>query len=84
MLLNGIEEELSISSTGLEDFINLSGQEVAGGTIAVSLQDIDNEMNGALVELITLPIGSRLISQGYGIVGGDTVQTSARLRNIIL
>ena len=84
MLLNGVEEELSISSTGLEDFINLSGQEVAGGTISVSLQDVDNEMNGVLVEMITLPIGSRLISQGYGAVGGDALQTSARFRNIIL
>ena len=84
MLLDGVEEELSMTSTGLSNFIDLSGQLLAG-SVAVSLQDKDGLFdNGALVEIMTMPEGARVANQGYGVVGGETVQTSVRLKNIKL
>lgn len=83
MLLDGIEEEMSITSTGLGDLINLSGQLLAG-SVGVSLQDKDGSMAGALVGIMTMPEGARAIGQRYGVVGGETIQTSATLKNIKL
>ena len=84
MLLDGIEEELSISSTGLGELINLSGN-MLGSAVTVSLQDVENGFdNEALVEIINFPAGARVISQRYGVVGGETVQTSLTLKQIKL
>ena len=83
MLLDGIEEEMSITSTGLGDLINLSGQLLAG-SVGVSLQDKDGSMTGTLAEIMTMPEGARAIGQSYGVVGGETIQTSATLKNIKL
>ncbi len=84
MLLDGIEEEISVTATGLTELINLSGQ-VLGGTFGFSLQDADNLFtNGALAEIIALPVGARVINQSYGIQGGETAQTSVTLKNIKL
>ncbi len=84
MLLDGVEEELSITSTGLSNFIDLSGQLLAG-SVGVSLQDKDSLFdNGALVEIMTMPVGARVVNQTYGVAGGETVQTSVTLKNIKL
>ena len=84
MLLDGIEEELSISSTGLGKLINLSGN-MLGTAVSVSLQEQGGGFdNGALVEIITFPEGARVINQGYGIVQGETLQTSLTLKQIKL
>jgi hypothetical protein len=84
MLLDGIEEELSITSTGLSSLINLSGQLLAG-SVGVFLEDANvGFTNLALTEIMTMPEGARVTDQGYGIVGGETVQTSVTLKNIKL
>tara|TARA_R100000152_G_C6780447_1_gene213218 strand:+ start:344 stop:1246 length:903 start_codon:yes stop_codon:yes gene_type:complete len=81
MLLDGIEEELSITATGLNKFINLSGQLLAG-SVEIGLQNEDNNFDvGSLVEIIKMPAGARVVDQSYGINGGDSVQTTVRLRN---
>ena len=79
MLLDGIEEEMSITSTGLGDLINLSGHLLAG-SVGVVL----SSMGDPLVTLVTMPEGARVTTQGYGVVGGETVQTSVTLKNIKL
>ena len=84
MLLDGIEEEMSISSTGLNEMINLSGQLLADGNVEVVLQDKDGTMNGALVEIMRMPEGARVVNQRYGVQGGETVNTSVTLKNINL
>jgi len=84
MLLDGIEEELSITSTGLGSLIDLSGQLLAG-SIGVSLENTEESFdNGALYQIMTMAAGSRVINQGYGVVGGETVKTSVTLNQIKL
>ena len=85
MLLDGIEEEMSVSSTGLAKFINISGQELTDGSFGVTLQAADSSFNiPALADIMEFPIGATVVGQSYGVVGGETVQTSIRLRNISL
>jgi len=74
---------MSITSTGLSDLINLSGQLLAG-SVGVVLQDEDGLMGDMLKEIMTMPEGARVTNQGYGIVGGETVHTSVTLKNIKL
>jgi len=84
MLLDGVEEELSVTSTGLSQLVNLSGQLLVG-TFGFSLLDASSlHDNGALVEIMTLPAGSRVVDQGYSVGGGQSVQTSVTLKNIKL
>jgi hypothetical protein len=84
MLLDGIEEEMSITSTGLSSLINLSGQLLAE-SVRIELQTFDDSFsNTALHEIIDMAAGSRVINQGYGVVGGETVRTSVTLKQIKL
>ena len=83
MLLDGIEEEMSITSTGLQNFINLSGA-ILASQVSVSLQDTKSEINSLMSSLIVMPIGARVISQNAGVSEGDTVSTTATIKNIKL
>ena len=83
MLLDGIEEDMSISSTGLQNFINLSG-DILSAKIQVLIKDVDNSMNDLMNKLVNMPVGSRLISQGANVSQGDTVSTTVTLKNIKL
>jgi len=83
MLLDGIEEEMSISSTGLSEIVNLSGQ-LLDGSVEIMMQDKDALMAGALVDIMFMPAGSRVTDQNYGVQGGETVRTSITLKNIKL
>ena len=81
--LIGIEEEMSITSTGLQNFINLSGA-ILASQVSVSLQDTKSEINSLMSSLIVMPIGARVISQYAGVSEGDTVSTTATIKNIKL
>tara|TARA_R100000995_G_C3450546_1_gene107942 strand:+ start:53 stop:919 length:867 start_codon:yes stop_codon:yes gene_type:complete len=83
MLLDGIEEEMSITSTGLQSFINLSG-DTLGSTIQVLIEDVDDSMDNLIKRLINMPIGSRVSTQGYSSQGGDSVSATATIKNIKL
>ena len=83
MLLDGIEEEMSITSTGLQNFINLSG-DILGTKIQVFMNDVDSSMNDLMRKLINMPIGSRVATQGYSLQEGDTASTTATIKNIKL
>ena len=83
MLLDGIEEEMSITSTGLQNFINLSG-DILGTKIQVFMNDVDSSMNDLIRKLINMPIGSRVATQGYSLQEGDTASTTATIKNIKL
>jgi len=83
MLLDGIEEEMSITSTGLQNFINLSG-DILGTQIQVFMNNVDSSMNDLIRKLINMPIGSRVATQGYSLQEGDTASTTATIKNIKL
>lgn len=83
MLLDGIEEEMSITSTGLQNFINLSGQTLTS-QVTINLQDVDSAMNSLISTIMKMPVGSRVVSQSAGISEGDTVSTTATIKNIKL
>jgi len=83
MLLDGIEEEMSITSTGLQNFINLSGQTLTS-QVTIHLQDVDLVMNGLMSTIMKMPIGSRVSTQGYSSQGGDSVSATATIKNIKL
>ena len=83
MLLDGIEEDMSITSTGLQNFINLSG-ETLGSAVSVTLQDSDDQINSLISSIIEMPVGARVVSQSAVISEGDTDSTTVTIKNIKL
>ena len=86
MLLDGVEEEISVSSTGLDTLINFSGEELT------SLLQIDLQIQGGvgieaaspIGELIKFPSGARVLAQSYSAQGGETIQTTATIKQVKL
>ena len=83
MLLDSVEEELTITSTGLNTFINLSG-DLLHETVGVTLKSPKNIMSEPLVELITMTQGATVVNQDYGVNEGDTVGTTITIKQIKL
>jgi hypothetical protein len=82
MLLDGIETETTITSTGLENLINFSGDETTNDlTIA-----LDNAAGNSIRFFtgIVVGAGARVLQESYSMAGGDTLQTTATLREILL
>ena len=81
MMLNSIEEEMSITSTGLNNLINFSGDTLSSRVI-VNLTDVA----GAVSEpnALTMTEGARVAVERYGVGGGDTVQTTATIKQVTL
>jgi hypothetical protein len=82
MLLDGVEEEISVSSTGLNTLINFSGEKLT------TLLEVDLGIQGNVVgigsspteDLIKFPAGARVLTQSYSAQGGETVQTTATIK----
>ena len=84
MLLDGVEEEVSINSTGLQNLINFSGDRLTtplivnlcgiGGTVV--MQEVK--------DLISFTNGSRLLAESFSSQGGETLTTSATIKQIKL
>ena len=83
MLLDGIEEEMSITSTGLQSFINLSG-DTLNSQVQIFIKDVDDSMDDLIKKVINMPAGSRVSTQGYSSQGGDSVSATATIKNIKL
>ena len=86
MLLDGVEEEISVSSTGLESLINFSGEKLTS-TLRV---DLDIQAGGGIGDvnitsnLIRFPSGARVLTESYSVQGGDALQTTATIKQIKL
>ena len=81
MILNSIEEEMTITSTGLNNLINFSG-DVLGSSVKVNLSDVTGlygEPNA-----LTMAAGARVATEKYGVAGSDTVQTTATIKQVTL
>jgi hypothetical protein len=82
MLLDGVEEEISVSSTGLNALINFSGEKLTS-LLQVDLQiqgGVGIEAASPIGELIKFPSGARVLTQSYSAQGGETIQTTATIK----
>ena len=84
MLLDGVEEEVSVSSTGVESLIGLSGDKLIA-PLYVYLCGVGIGSDAAAIpDLITFCAGARVLSETYGVAGGDTVSTQATIKQVKL
>ena len=82
MLLDGVESEMSITSTGLESLINYSGNKLAN-TVQVNLKDAEGN-NCTNIRSVDMSAGARVLTENYSVNGGDTLSTSATIKEINL
>ena len=82
MLLDGVESEMNITSTGLVNSIDYSGDKL-GSDVSVGLQDIDGTAY-PYIGTLTMSAGARVLTTNYSVNGGDTVVTTAEIRQIDL
>ena len=86
MLLDGVEEEMSVSSTGLNSLINFSGEKLA------SQLNVDLQIQGGvgigtstpIADLIKFSAGARILTESYSAQGGAAIQTTATIKQIKL
>lgn len=81
-LLDGIEEEMSITSTGLNNLIGWSGDMLT----APVMVDLSAQDGSALdyVARLSMAAGARVLTEGYNVAGGDTVAATATLKQVTL
>ena len=84
MLLDGVEEELSVSSTGLESLIGLSGEKLAASLQVYMVGVGVGSSYPVIPDLINFPAGARVLTESYGVAGGDTVSTQATIKQVKL
>ena len=91
-LLDAVDSEMRIESTGLEKLIDHSGAKLTSD-LTVTLADYaGNKINpfgagglGGANELkIVMSSGSRVTAENYGIQGGETLVTNATIREVIV
>ena len=82
MLLDGVEEELSVSSTGVNSLINFSGEELAGN-VTVSMCGVGTTAP-FITDFIQFTAGSRVLAESYNTKGGEVVTTNATIKQIKL
>jgi len=83
MLLDSIESEMSIESTGLNSLIDFSGNSMSSNVV-LTLNNIDGDGLSTNLPSVTMAIGSRVTTESYSIAGNDTVNTRATIKQIDL
>jgi len=86
MLLDGVEEAISVSSTGLNSLINFSGERLTS-QLNVDLKIQGNVGIGTstpIANLIKFPAGARVLTENYSAQGGETLQTTATIKQVKL
>ena len=82
MLLDGIETETRITSTGLENLINYSGDAIANN-LTIALDNVTGDSIRFFTGIV-ISEGARVLDETYNMVGGDTLQTTATLSEVLL
>ena len=82
MLLDAVESEMSITSTGLENLISISGDKLAS-FVQVRLRNLDNDVI-AHKPNVRMSAGARVLAEGYDVNGGDTLSATATIKQIDL
>ena len=82
MLLDGVEEEMQISSTGLKTLINHSGEILNTATQVNIVNSYGTTIDD--LEVLEMSAGARVLTEGYDVDGGDTVKTTATIKQVTL
>ena len=82
MLLDGVEEELTVTSTGVNSLIDFSGEELAN-TLSMSVCGVGTSAP-FITDFISFPAGSRVLAETFSTNGGETVTTNATIKQIKL
>ena len=82
MLLDGVEEQLTVTSTGVNKLIDYSGESL-NNTLSVAVAGIGNTTS-FITDLIKFAAGSRVLTQSYTSQGGDTLSTTATINQVKL
>ena len=82
MLLDSVESEMSITSTGLANLISISGDKLASDVV-VELDNVDGD-SVARFPSLTMAAGARVLAEGYDVNGGDTLSATATIKQIDL
>ncbi len=84
MLLDGVEEELTIASTGLNNLINFSGDNLSN-SLTVFLCGIGGTaVMTQILNLIQFNAGSKVLTESYSTQGGQTLTSSSTIKQIKL
>lgn len=84
-LVDGVEVEMNVQSTGLNELIDFSGSKLTS-IFGVALQDssdIGVNYDGTDFDLI-VNAGSNVVSEDYSMDGGGTLVTKATIKEVIL
>jgi len=84
-LVDGVEVEMNVQSTGLNELIDFSGSKLTS-IFGVSLQDssdIGVSYNSTDFDLI-VNAGAHVVAEGYSMDGGGTLVTKATIKEVIL
>ena len=84
-LVDGVEVDMTVQSTGLNSFIDFSGSKLTS-TFGVLLEDVQNSgvhFDSADVDL-TVSAGAHVTDEGYSVDGGGTLVTKATIKEVIL
>ena len=87
MLLDGVEEEISVSSTGLNTLIGFSGEKLTSNLqVALNFKDGASSVGlGTQVDdLIKFSAGARVLTESYSAQGGAAIQTTATIKQVKL
>ena len=84
-LIDAVEVDMNVDSTGLNSLINISGSKLADN-FGVELFDVDGSgiVNNSNNFHLTVSAGAHVISEGYSVNGGDTLVTKATIKEVIL
>jgi hypothetical protein len=82
MLLDSVESEMSITSTGLANLIGISGDKLASDVVV----ELDNVDGDSVVQFpsLTMGAGARVLTEGYSINAGDSLSATATIKQIDL
>ena len=82
MLLDSVESEMTVTSTGLANLIGISGDKLASDVVV----ELDNVDGDSVVQFpsLTMGAGARVLAEGYSINGGDSLSATATIKQIDL
>ena len=82
MLLDSVESEMTVTSTGLANLIGISGDKLASDVVV----ELDNVDGDSVVQFpsLTMGAGARVLTEGYNINAGDSLSATATIKQIDL
>lgn len=84
-LIDAVEVDMSVQSTGLNSLIGFSGSKLTGD-FGVLLEDVSN--SGVVYSSndfdLTVSSGAHVVAEGYSVDGGGTLVTKATIKEVIL